>query len=122
MLSFPLSGIGLNVNQELFDPSLPNPVSVKQLSGKERVLEEELQILLACLDRRYDMLRSGNNEALDRDYNESLFGYNQWRKYCSQEKPFEGMTRGVDEFGRLILTTRSGEAVFIHGEVSFLED
>src|SRR5688572_2022740 len=31
---FAIAGIGININQTSFDPALPNPVSLKQITGK----------------------------------------------------------------------------------------
>lgn len=39
-------GIGLDVNQTVWPPELPNPVSLKELTGKEYSLEKELEALL----------------------------------------------------------------------------
>ncbi len=30
-----VAGIGLNINQDKFDPGIPNPVSLKMITGKE---------------------------------------------------------------------------------------
>jgi len=47
-LNYSVAGIGINVNQTQFDPALPNPTSLKLLTGKEvekeLILEEIVQI------------------------------------------------------------------------------
>lgn len=53
MVSASISGIGLNVNQESWPEDLPNPVSMRQLSGKEYDLREELVRLAGHLRSRY---------------------------------------------------------------------
>lgn len=40
-------GIGLDLNQTVWPPELPNPVSLKELTGKDYSLEKELEALLA---------------------------------------------------------------------------
>ena len=57
-------GVGINVNQTEFDPSLPNPVSMAQLLGKELNAEEVLRCFLKHLQRNYELLREAKNEEL----------------------------------------------------------
>lgn len=45
-------GIGLNVNQRIFDPSLPNPVSMSQLTGHGHDIEAVAHTLLTHLKAR----------------------------------------------------------------------
>ena len=44
-------GIGLNVNQTVFKSDAPNPVSIRQLTGKETDLNELLKAFLDCFDK-----------------------------------------------------------------------
>lgn len=53
MVSASISGIGVNVNQESWPEDLPNPVSMRQISGKEYDLREELVLLAGHLRSRY---------------------------------------------------------------------
>ena len=47
MLGTSIIGIGLNVNQTSFDESLPNPISMKMITGKDYDLEEIL-LAISC--------------------------------------------------------------------------
>lgn len=47
-------GIGLNLNQTQWPPELPNPVSLKELTGKDYSIETELETLL----RRFTELQA----------------------------------------------------------------
>lgn len=60
-------GIGLDVNEESWPEDLPNPVSMKQLTGVHYELDKELEELCACLAKRY-------SQALDRDGRTGLDG------------------------------------------------
>jgi BirA family biotin operon repressor/biotin-[acetyl-CoA-carboxylase] ligase len=120
-ISSTIAGIGLNINQEQFGSDLPNPVSVKQLLGRELDLEYSLHQLLAGLGKRYDDLRSGDEIALDRDYNENLLGFGHWSRFSSAGKELEGMISGVDDSGRLLLQTRDEKIIASsHGELDLL--
>lgn len=64
-------GIGLNVNQEIFPP-LPNPTSLFLETGKELDLNETLKAVLESIDLRYNQLKLGEIEILQRDYMQRL--------------------------------------------------
>ncbi|MBS1667921.1 MAG: biotin--[acetyl-CoA-carboxylase] ligase [Bacteroidetes bacterium] len=66
-------GIGININQTVFDPSLPNPISLKLVTGKEFDVIALAKDLCACLERRYQQLMSGQYEILMADYNNNLY-------------------------------------------------
>ena len=57
ILSRAIAGIGINVNQREFSPSLPNPTSMALLKGVEFNREEVQQIIIESLMARYEMLR-----------------------------------------------------------------
>ena len=54
-------GVGINVNQTEFDTSLPNPVSMAQLLGREFEAEEVLHCFLKHLQCNYEALREMQN-------------------------------------------------------------
>lgn len=114
-------GIGLNINQIHFVEEVPNPISLKQILGYEISLRTGLENLVNNLDRRYEQLRSGAYEILDSEYKKHLLGYQQWRKFITQNQVYEGKIDGVDEAGRLRVISRSNETrYFDHGEIEFL--
>lgn len=45
-LSWSILGIGININQEVFPPELPNPVSLSMLTGKKYDIKKELESFL----------------------------------------------------------------------------
>lgn len=115
------AGIGLNLNQSEFEPHLPNPVSLFQVTGRGYDPAEALGRLLGSLDRRYARLQAGAVEETDSDYDRSLIGYGEWSEYLLQGVRIRGRIRGVDEFGRLLLETENGETrCFDHGEIGFI--
>lgn len=54
-----LAGIGVNVNQTEFDPSLPNPVSMALAAGRQFDRRPLLERLVACIMARYGAVRAG---------------------------------------------------------------
>lgn len=54
-----IAGIGVNINQEIFRSDAPNPVSVKQLTGKENAIETVARKLGEKIEARISQIPSG---------------------------------------------------------------
>ncbi len=83
-----IAGIGLNINQEEFPEELPNPVSLKILTGKEFDPDYCLKQLAGCLDLRYKQVISGSWDVLRNEYISSLYQLNIWRRFKSEDGNF----------------------------------
>lgn len=69
-----ITGIGLNVNETGWPDSLPNPVSMKELTGRTYDIGQELEELYRCLKRRYaELATAQGREALDREFSRYMF-------------------------------------------------
>ena len=115
-------GVGINVNQTEFDASLPNPVSMAQLLGKELNAEEVLQRFMSHLQQNYELLRSGGKAELHDRYNALLYRKNEYHTYAlpSGEK-FSAKIVGTAPSGALRLENESGETKdYLFKEVEFI--
>ncbi len=112
-LSRSLLGIGINVNQTAFDPSLPNPVSMAQLTGRRYDRREVLETFERCMLARYAQLENGDREALQRDYRDHMYGLGQRRPF---RRPDGSLTHGIIEGVRT-----SGELMLRHDDGSLGE-
>ena len=115
-------GVGINVNQTEFDASLPNPVSMAQLLGKELNAEEVLQCFLKVLHHNYELLRSGGKEELHERYNSLLYRKNEYHTYAlpSGEK-IRARIIGTAPSGALRLEHEMGETKdYLFKEVEFI--
>ena len=67
-------GVGINLNQDSFDPSLPNPVSLSMLTGRHYDLNDTLLRLYKIICRRVAQLSvpDGYNE-LEMEFNSLVF-------------------------------------------------
>ena len=101
-ISHSIVGIGINVNQENFSVELPNPTSLKLETGKEFDLEESLEQLCSCIEKRYLQLRNRPKE-IDADYMENLYRFNEWASYVYQGKKLKAKIAGVTKIGKLVL-------------------
>lgn len=107
-MDFSVIGMGLNINQVVFRSDAPNPVSLKQLTGKNYHLEECLKDLASNLDRRYHQLKYNKVEMLDADYRHALYRLDEWHRYQVKSEGFQGRVRGVDEYGKLLIEKKDG--------------
>mgnify|MGYP001210808476 CR=1 FL=1 len=120
-LSNCIVGIGLNINQLAFVSDAPNPISLRQATGICYDLQEMLALLLAEIDQWYQLLKHGNQMAIDEAYTDSLYRLGQRANYKDEQGPFTGRISGVDAIGRLCIETESGKSMIFHfKEVAFL--
>lgn len=114
-------GIGLNINQQHFRSKAPNPVSLRQLTGKEYDTAICLKELAADLDRRYADIIQGNFGSLKTEYIERLYRNNGWTTFRDHEGLFTGMIKDVGYDGRLSVEIRSGRTRYYYfKEVEFI--
>jgi BirA family transcriptional regulator, biotin operon repressor / biotin---[acetyl-CoA-carboxylase] ligase len=116
-LNSSIAGIGLNINQDHFPANVPNPISVKMLTGKENDTDLCLKYLAGFLDKRYKQLISDDRHGIRNEYISSLYRLNEWHNYCSRDKIFSGRIISVTDTGCLQIEHREGK---IH-EFSFKE-
>lgn len=109
MITHSIIGIGLNVNQEKFPASLPNPVSIRQITAKVYSRETLLGDLLENLHARFACLGSQNSlEMLRQAYLKALYRYGTWHTYKAGNKQFTARILDVNPFGHLVLEKPCG--------------
>jgi BirA family biotin operon repressor/biotin-[acetyl-CoA-carboxylase] ligase len=100
-------GIGLNVNQMLFD-NLPNASSLRQLTGIVFDLDEVLQAIIKHLEFYFDKLAKEKFDALKTEYESYLFRMEKPSMFKTDEQVvFPGFIQGVDETGKLIVRSEN---------------
>lgn len=128
-----VAGIGLNINQTEFDPALPNPVSLKQIAGREfdcLELARELSIGFFNTFENYFLGNTSHPEPripnpeprtphLLSEYNKHLYKRGQKVKLKKDNRVFEAVIKEVAENGQLIVETAIEER-FDFGEIGFI--
>ena len=109
-ISSTVAGIGLNVNQTEFGSTLPNPVSLVQVTGREYDLSAVTRELISLLDIRYAGVISGRTDELADAYHKSLYRCGEWHRYSDRNGEFRGMIEGVGPGGLLIVRKEKGPA------------
>ena len=116
-----VAGIGLNINQERFLSDAPNPVSLKQITGRdwntETLLREMVQNILYC----YEQLKAGNTETLIRMYHDALYRKSGIHRYEDSEGIFHARIDRISDDGFLhLVTDRNEERSYAFKSVRFL--
>ncbi len=113
-------GLGLNVNQTHFLQA-PNAVSLKQVLGVDFEINTLATEIIKHILYRYSQIQVTTNYADEETrYLNNLFGLNENRQFTAAGKPFEGIIKGVDEWGRLQIATDNGLLTFGNKEVGYL--
>lgn len=113
-------GIGININQTQFAAHLPNPVSLKQITGKDWDVLDMARQLCACIDLQLWQLEK-NKELVFQQYNSLLYKKNQTVRLKKENRIFEAQIKGVTPAGKLITQT-SIEELFDFGEIQWVKD
>jgi BirA family transcriptional regulator, biotin operon repressor / biotin---[acetyl-CoA-carboxylase] ligase len=116
-ISTSVIGIGLNVNQLVFD--FPTATSLAHVGRKEFELEPLLHQLFSLLEARYLQLRHGMHAALMDDYLLRLYRFQQPALYEANNETFEGTILGVDDWGKLKMETPTGLKFFDLKEIQY---
>ena len=107
--SMSVAGIGININQEQFLSDAPNPVSLKQITGKEWDMETLLKELIQNILCRYEQLKAGNIETIIRMYHDALYRKIGFHSYEDNAGIFNARIDRVSVDGFLHLTTDGDE-------------
>lgn len=112
-------GIGLNINQTRF--AKDTATSLKLITNREIALEQALHELLGYVEARYIQLRQGKWSDLREEYLSHLYWRKERHRFSSGLTNFEGVIKGVDDSGKLIVETSEGLSYFGNKEITFIQ-
>ncbi|MCD8181972.1 MAG: biotin--[acetyl-CoA-carboxylase] ligase [Bacteroides sp.] len=120
-----ISGIGVNINQEEFRSDAPNPVSLKQIAGKEHDRYEILAHILKRMDIYYHSLQAEGvdafSEIIAARYARALFRRRGFHPYQDAGGRFSARLLRVEQDGRFVLEDESGkEREYLFKEVQYV--
>lgn len=116
-----VAGIGLNLNQTEFSSMIPNPVSLKLITGLDYPLAEAAIEIRDVLMTWFQKLKNGAYEEIDANYYNSLYRKNEWSWYREKERLTEARIIAIGEFGQLVLEDRNGNInSYLFKEVEFV--
>ncbi len=118
MLGISIIGIGLNINQTDFSDDIPNPISMKMITGKdydlaatlsdicEEIKSQQTTFGKLCEDQNFQP-----SNFVFQTYTKHLYRYRQWALYEHNGGVKELMIIGFDKFGRLVLKEKNDREV-----------
>lgn len=111
------AGIGINVNQVQF-PEGYKASSLKNITGQDFNVSEVLHELTYNISHYINKLRIYKIQEIDEEFNENLWSLNTQIQVILRDQTTEqGLLKSVDEAGRIVLETASGQHIaYHHGE------
>lgn len=113
-------GIGLNINQDTFPADLPNPISIKQVSGRFIEIQVVLIQFMELLSVLYHKMEIGVMDFINDQYLKNLLNMNQKAWYQQGDQIFEGRITGVTRFGKLQMEVEDEIKEYDLKEITFL--
>ena len=116
-------GIGVNVNQLIFDPGLSNrAISMSKILQRDVNLQELLGKILEHIECLYLKLKSGSFNNLHENYLKGLYKFNESALYRCHGEMFEGVITDVAASGLLVIHSGGTEKHYNFKEVEFLNN
>lgn len=116
-----VAGMGININQTAFDPTLINPVSLKQITGKTFDPVQLAKELCTDLTQRVYQLFNHPFSVLLEEYNRYLFKRNEIVQLKKLNTRFTCTILGVNENGELLVKDGPADR-FVFGEVNWVNN
>lgn len=115
-------GLGLNINQQNFPEDLPNPVSLKEITGIDSDIDNIADIFVREFFMLYREFQQGKISQIEDEYLLDLYRINDYYWYRDENGSFKAKIEGVMPSGHLILKTMDeGELrYYAFKEVSFI--
>jgi BirA family biotin operon repressor/biotin-[acetyl-CoA-carboxylase] ligase len=118
-LKWSIIGIGININQQTFPPSLLNAVSLFMLTGIKYDSEQLSKKLCDFVEQYWQLLHAGGWASILHIYNHSLYGRAQVKRLRNGPVVIPCKIQRVDENGTLV-AGENDEWHFTHGQVEWL--
>ena len=112
-------GIGINVNQEKFPENLPNPVSIKQITGKNYEPKELAVLLSSKLTQRYLQLQEEGFDSIYNFYLNQLYKKGQTVRFKKESAAFTATIESVTPTGDLVINHAIKEFISF-GQIEWL--
>jgi BirA family biotin operon repressor/biotin-[acetyl-CoA-carboxylase] ligase len=114
-----IAGIGININQTFFDKDLANPVSLKQITGKELNVKALTLELASIVIENFKYLIENGFDRFYKEYNFHLYKKDQHARIKKDNRVFEAVIKSVNMQGNLIIQHAIEEEIQF-GEIEWL--
>lgn len=117
---YAIAGMGLNINTPHFPDHLQNPVSLRQITGREWDTLELAHDLCTHLEQRYSQLSQDTYPGMLAEYKAHLYRLHEPALYRINGEIFQGVIHDVLPDGRLCLEKNKEILELGFGEVEFI--
>jgi len=112
-------GIGINVLQTKFDNNTSTSLAIEK-PKTDLSIKHFLSVLLNCLTINFNRLNQFKYTQLKSKYLESLWLLNTLSEFKDNQGCFQGLIRGTDDYGRLLIEDQGKIKTYNLKEVSFI--
>ena len=114
-----IAGIGININQTIFDSDVLNAVSLRQITGKTQDPVQLAKELCNHLEHRYNQLINQGTKNLLAEYNSVLYKRDKLVKLKKTNVLFEATIKEVNEYGQLLVEAGTKQT-YNAGEIEWI--
>ena len=104
-------GIGLNINDDFHQTTLPNAISLCQITQQQYDIQKINQQLIKYLNIRYLQLKQLQWQRLFHDFELHLFRKDEFHPFVYQDTSVTAQITGTTAQGFLLLKTKSDETI-----------
>lgn len=114
-------GIGLNVNQELFHPDIPNPTSIKLSTGLSHNIAEITETLFGEFESAYLKLKDEMYIDLMEEYQSRMYKLGELSNFKIEDRVIQGSIHSINEHGQLVIEIDGKMQNFSKTEIQYLK-
>ena len=116
-------GIGININQQGFPEDLPNPVSLRQITGTDNDIDNIADIFVREFFLLYREFQDGKTTQIEDEYMLDLYRVNDYYWFKDEGGSFKAKIKEVMPSGHLVLETMDEGDLrqYAFKEVSFID-
>ena len=109
-ITYSIIGIGININQIEFHPSLPNPTSLKNETGRHHDVKKLCTDYSRNFLNVFESFTSEKEAALTETYTQHLFQLHEKHDYLIDGQKTTATITGIDACGCLVMKMEDGTA------------
>lgn len=121
-INYTIVGVGINVNEDEFPEHLPNPVSLKQITGSDSDREIVFTLLHQEFLTLYQSMERGEIVTIEQEYMQELYRKDGVHWFTDKQGRFKATIKTVLPTGHLVLATYTDkeERTYAFKEVAFV--
>lgn len=118
-MNYVIVGVGINVNN-ILERKLHRPATtLKDVFGSEVSREELLTSILNSFDNHYEKINSENYDHIRKLWLSYSNIIGKKIKVEDEKNVYTGIVSDIDEYGHLLLETKSGQVKIISGDINY---